>query len=105
MNISKITWPTVGLVAVLGAIAILLATLSHWDAGAILGVVGILAGFGGGAAVGGAVAGRVDDMHAETEAQTRTLAKIEKQTNGVTAQERQQIAEAAATAVLKRINR
>lgn len=79
---NKLTWPTVGLIAVLGAIAVLLATLAHWEAGAILGAVGILAGIGGGAAVGGAVAGRVDEVHAETAAQTQTLAKIDHQTNG-----------------------
>jgi hypothetical protein len=98
---NKLTWPTVGLIAVLGAIAVLLATLAHWEAGAILGAVGILAGIGGGAAVGGAVAGRVDDVHAETTAQNQVLAKIDHQTNGLSDTERQDIAERAAAAVLR----
>lgn len=79
---NKLTWPTVGLIAVLGALAVALATLAHWDAGAILGVLGILGGIGGGAAVGGAVAGKVEDVHQETAAQTQVLAKIDHQTNG-----------------------
>lgn len=89
---TKLTWPTVGLIAVLGAIAVALATLAHWDAGAILGAIGILAGIGGGAAVGGAVAGKVEDVHAETAAQTEVLAKIDHQTNGLSEAERQDIA-------------
>lgn len=98
---NKLTWPTVGLIAVLGGIAVTLAVLANWDAGAILGVVGILAGIGGGAAVGGAVAGRVEDVQAQTEEQTRTLAKIERQTNGMATAQIQVIAEAAASAVLR----
>ena len=58
----RLTWPAVGLIAVLGGIAVALATLAHWDAGAILGVLGILGGIGGGAAVAGGVAGRVDEV-------------------------------------------
>lgn len=100
---NKLTWPTVGLIGVLGATAVALATLADWEAGAVLGVVGILAGIGGGAAVGGAVAAKVEDVHAETEAQTRTLAQIERQTNGLAAAEKQEIAEAAAAAVLRQI--
>lgn len=100
---NKLSWPTVGLIGVLGAIAVALATLAHWEAGAILGMVGILAGIGGGAAVGGAVAGKVDVVHAETEAQTRTLQKIERQTNGLSTKEKQDIAEAAAAAVLRQM--
>lgn len=88
----KLTWPTVGLIAVLGAITVALATLAHWDAGAILGVLGILGGIGGGAAVAGGVAGKVEDVHTETAAQTRTLAKIDHQTNGLSEAERQDIA-------------
>lgn len=100
---NKLTWPTVGLIAVLGGIAVALATLAHWEAGAILGVVGILAGIGGGAAVGGAVAGKVDDVHAETAAQTEVLAKIDHQTNGLSEKERQDIAERAVAAVLRKM--
>lgn len=100
---SKLTWPAVTLIAVLAAAAIGLATLAHWEPGAILGAIGILAGIGGGAAVGGAVAGKVDDVHAETARQSKTLAQIEHQTNGVSAAERQDIAERAAAAVLARL--
>lgn len=102
---TKLTWPAVALIAVLGAIAVALATLAHWEATAILGAVGVLAGIGGGAAVGGAVAGKVEDVHAETHAQSETLAQIERQTNGLSAAERQEIAEAAAAAVLRRMTR
>ena len=79
---NKLTWPTVGLIAVLGALAVALATLAHWDSGAILGVLGILGGIGGGAAVAGGVAGKVDDVHAETTAQTTQLNAIERRVNG-----------------------
>jgi hypothetical protein len=79
---TKLTWPTVGLIAVLGVIAVALAVLADWDAGAILGLVGILGGLGGGAAVAGTVSGKVDDVHAQTTAQGQMLAKIDTQTNG-----------------------
>lgn len=89
---TKLTWPAVGLIAVLAGVSVALATLAHWDAGAILGVLGILGGIGGGAAVGGAVAGRVEEVHSETAAQTQTLAKIDHQTNGMSEAEKQDIA-------------
>lgn len=79
---AKMTWPTVGMIAVLGGVAIGLATLASWDAAAILGLLGILGGIGGGAAVAGTVSGRVDQVAAETQTQTQTLAKIDRQTNG-----------------------
>ena len=79
---TKLNWPTVGLIAVLGAIAVALATLADWDAAAILGLLGILGGIGGGAAVAGNVAGKVDQVHAETAAQTDTINTIERRTNG-----------------------
>jgi hypothetical protein len=102
---TKLTWPTVGLIGLLGLLALGLATLAHWDAAAILGLVGVLGGLGGGAAVVGTVAGRVEDVHAETAAQTRTLEKIDHQTNGVSERERQDIAERAADAVLRKIQK
>lgn len=89
---NKIAWPTVGLIATLGAIVVALATLAHWDATGIAAVLGILVGVGGGAAVVGTVAGKVDDVHAETAAQTQTLDKIDRQTNGLSDAERQDIA-------------
>ena len=58
----QLTWPAVGLISVLAATTIALATLAHWDPGAILGVLGILGGIGGGAAVAGGVAGRVEEV-------------------------------------------
>lgn len=100
---TKLTWPTVGLIAVLGAIGVTLATLAHWDPAAILGVLGILGGIGGGAAVGGAVAGKVDDVHAETARQTEKLAQIEHQTNGLSEKERQDVAERAAAAAIRKL--
>jgi hypothetical protein len=78
----QLTWPAVGLIAVLGAIALALATLPKWDPAAILGILGILAGIGGGAAVAGGMSGRVDEIAAETTTQTATLNTIERRTNG-----------------------
>jgi hypothetical protein len=78
----KLTWPAVGLIAVLAATAVTLATLARWDAAAILGVLGILGGIGGGAAVAGGVAGRVDELRVETTAQTTQLGTIERRVNG-----------------------
>ncbi|MEV6306488.1 hypothetical protein AB0M02_44270 [Actinoplanes sp. NPDC051861] len=96
----QLTWPAVGLIAVLAGTAIALATLAHWDAGAILGVLGILGGIGGGAAVAGGVAGKVEEVHAETAAQTSQLAVIERQTNGLSTAEREDIARRAAAAAI-----
>jgi hypothetical protein len=59
---TKLTWPTVGLIGVLGVIAVALATLAHWDAAAILGLLGILGGIGGGAAVAGGANARVEEV-------------------------------------------
>jgi hypothetical protein len=102
---NKLTWPAVGLIAVLGGIAVLLATLAHWDAGAILGVLGILGGIGGGAAVAGGVAGKVEEVHAQTAAQTSQLDTIERQTNGMSTAEKQDIAERAAAAAIAAMHR
>lgn len=85
----QLSWQTVGLVAVLGALALGLASLTHWDSGAILGLVGVLVGIGGGAAVAGARAETVDrigetadQIHEETAAQTDTLGTIARRLNG-----------------------
>lgn len=78
----QLTWPSVALLAVIGAVVVALAALTDWGSGEIIAVAGILAGIGGGAAVAGTVSGRVDDLHAETTAQTSTLATIERRTNG-----------------------
>lgn len=78
----QLTWPAVGLIAVLGAVTTVLAAFTDWGSGEILGLVGILAGIGGGAAVAGGVAGRVDELRVETTAQTTQLGTIERRVNG-----------------------
>lgn len=78
----QLTWPAVGLIAVLGAVTIGLAAFTDWGSGEILGLVGILAGIGGGAAVAGGVSGRVDQLAAETTAQTSQLETIGRRVNG-----------------------
>jgi hypothetical protein len=80
--VKQLTWPAVGLIAVLAATAIALATLAGWDAGAILGVLGILGGIGGGAAVAGGVSGSVEQLRGETAAQTTTLDTVAHAVNG-----------------------
>lgn len=79
---AKLTWPALGLLTVLGGVVVALATLTDWGSGEILGVIGVLGGIGGGAAVAGGVAGRVEEVHAETLAQTKTLDTVERRTNG-----------------------
>lgn len=79
---SKLSWQTVGLIAVIAAVVVALATLTTWGSGEILALVGILGGLGGGAAVAGGVAGRVDQLQAETTAQTTQLGTIERRVNG-----------------------
>jgi hypothetical protein len=82
----KLTWPTVGLTGVIGGLAVALATLAHWPAGDVIAVAAVLAGISGGAIAGtAAVSGvqqRVDELQAETSAQTGTLQTIEHRTNG-----------------------
>lgn len=63
----KLTWPTVGLIAALGAIATVLAIFSSWTPEGILALIGVLGGLGGGAAVAGGVAGRVEEVHAAAQ--------------------------------------
>lgn len=82
----QLTWPTVGLIAVISGVTIALATLTEWQSGEILGVAGLLAGIGAGAAVGGAasagMAGQVEAVRTETQAQTQQLTNIERRVNG-----------------------
>jgi hypothetical protein len=78
----QLTWPAVGLIAVLAAVTVALATLARWDSAAIIAVLAILGGIGGGAAVAGGVSGRVDEIAAETSAQTQTLQTIDRRVNG-----------------------
>jgi uncharacterized protein HemX len=80
--VKQLSWPTVGLIAVLGAVSIGLASLTSWGSGEILGLVGILAGIGGGAAVAGGVSGRVEELQTETSAQSAQLHNIERRVNG-----------------------
>jgi hypothetical protein len=84
--LNKITWQAVGLTGVIGALAVALATLAHWGTGDVIAVTAVLAGISGGAVAGGAAASgvqqRVDELQAETSAQSETLAKIDHRTNG-----------------------
>jgi hypothetical protein len=78
----QLTWQAVGLLAVITGGVVALATFTEWGSGEILAMAGILGGIGGGAAVAGGVSGRVDEIAAETTAQTGTLQTIERRTNG-----------------------
>jgi hypothetical protein len=70
---TKLNWQTVGLIAVLSAVAVALAAWTDWSPAEILGLLGLLAGIGGGAVITGAVSGRVEQMQQDTAAQTTTL--------------------------------
>lgn len=78
----QLTWPVVGLIAVIGGVIVALAVLTEWDSAAIIAVVSILGGIGGGAAVAGGVSGRVEQLQAETTAQSTQLTTIERRVNG-----------------------
>jgi hypothetical protein len=103
--VTRLNWPTVTLLAVLGVVVIALATLTDWGSGEILGVIGVLGGIGGGAAVAGSVAGKVDQVQAETAAQTTQLNAIERQTNGLSTTEKQEIAERGAAVIIVELKR
>lgn len=83
---TRLTWQTVGLLAVVSAVVVALATLTGWTSAEVIAVAGILAGIGTGVVAGqaatGGVAQRVDQVHAETTAQTSQLATIERRVNG-----------------------
>lgn len=83
---NRLTWQAVGLLAVLGGVAVALAAVTGWGSAEILALIGILGGIGTGAAVGGAVAGgvaqRVDAVHTETMAQTPILQGVARRVNG-----------------------
>ena len=79
---NKLNWQAVGLIAVIAGAVVALASLTDWGSGEILALVGILTGIGGGAAVAGGVSGRVDQLAAETTAQTSTLETIGRRVNG-----------------------
>jgi hypothetical protein len=78
----KLSWPAVGLIAVLAAVAVALASLTDWTSAEILGLLGILGGIGGGAAVAGGVQNRVEQLQEETVAQTQTLQTVAHRVNG-----------------------
>lgn len=79
---TRLNWQTVGLIAVLSGVAVAMAALTSWSPAEILGLLGLLAGIGGGAVITGAVSGRVEQLQAETSAQTTQLGTIERRVNG-----------------------
>lgn len=82
----KLTWQAVVMLAAIGAVDVALAALADWGSTEVLALSAVLAGIGGGAAVGGAITGavqtRVEQLQAETTAQSQTLATIDRRTNG-----------------------
>jgi len=82
----NLTYPAVLLVAILGGLALGLFALTDLSTGEVLGVIGLLAGVGGGAAVASAgqtgTSDRLDAIHAETQAQTPVLATVARRVNG-----------------------
>lgn len=97
---TKPTWPAVAVLAVIGAVVVALASLTDWGPGEILAAAGVLASLGGVQLVGNAVSGRVDQLAAQTTAQSEQLDTIQRQTNGLSTRERQDIAERAAAAAI-----
>lgn len=83
---NKLTWQAVILLAVLAGAVVALATLTDWSPAEILGAIGVLAGVGTGAVVGGAQShalnGTVETIAAETTRQTEKIETIERRTNG-----------------------
>lgn len=83
---NKLTWPSVTLVGALGAVACVLAVFTDMSAGDIIATIGLLGAVGGGAVAGGALAGgvgaRVEQLQAETSAQTPVLAEVARRVNG-----------------------
>lgn len=82
---TRLTWPAVAALAVLAGAVVALATLTTWGSMEIIAVAGVLAGAAGlsvGAAAAQGVQNRVDQVHTETVEQTKTLATIERRTNG-----------------------
>ncbi len=83
----NLSWPAVALVAVLGALALGLLALTDLSSGEVLGIIGVLAGVGGGAALAGSgsvggVQRQVESLHQETAAQTETLDTVARRVNG-----------------------
>lgn len=82
----NLTWPAIVLVTVLGALYLGLVTLADLDPTTALGVIGVLAGVGGGAALSqarnGDVPERVEQIASETQEQTRTLNTVARRVNG-----------------------
>ncbi len=85
----NLTWPAVALVAVLGGLSVALLSLTPLSATEVMGIVAVLAGVGGGAAVASAasgdarqVAADVAEIRAETTGQTQTLDTVARRVNG-----------------------
>lgn len=101
---TKITWQAVALLATVGAIVVALANTTSWSSSEILAVAAVLAGLATGVSVGTAMTGgvqsRVEQLQAETTAQTQTLNTIDRRTNGELDQRIEAGSRAAADQVL-----
>jgi hypothetical protein len=82
----NLTWQSIVLVAVLGGLGVALLTLTSLSSGEVMGILGVLAGIGGGAALAearnGNVPDRVEQIAVETQAQTETLNTVARRVNG-----------------------
>lgn len=78
----KLSWQAISLLGILAAMVVLLAVFTSWSSSDIIAVASIVAGIGGGAAAVSGLSGRVDDLHAETTAQTPVLATVARRVDG-----------------------
>ncbi len=81
----NLSWPAVALVAVLGALALGLLIFTDLTGGAVLGIIGVLAGIGTGQMIAAGPLGqaqRMEEIHAETMQQTPLLETVARRVNG-----------------------
>lgn len=82
----SVTWQSVILIGVIGALVVALAAVTDWDTTQILAVAGVLAGIGAGQVAGqaatGGVSQQVETLQIETAQQSEKLETIERRTNG-----------------------